>query len=349
LRLDRLDQEIGIYLREYPAAVRAAGVEVLLMGEMALAGPTVAEILRIPYFVVSTSIPHNFGWQAPPSFRALCLPQAARQARMFEVSIFRMKGPIRQILDRYRRDAALGSIARIGSTWPELAHITQWPSCFELPRHNLPPRFFYTGPFAARGPRRPVHFPWDKLRGQPLIYASLGTTRKADPAIYHRIAAACAGLDMQLVITLGGGRTLSPFASLPGNPLIVEDAPQLDLLERADVVITHAGPNTVLETLLQGKPMLALPLALDQPAVALRLKRVGAALVLSPSRSSAEDIRAALLKIKTERRYAEAARAVQIQLSSLRGTERAASIMESRLRTVTHSDMLPARSLECVD
>ena len=100
---------------------------------------------------------------------------------------------------------------------------------------------------------------------------------------------------------------------------------------RADLVITHAGPNTTLETLLSGKPMLALPLALDQPAVAAHLERLGVAEVLSPLHRSAGEIREALLKIRTESRYRKAAKAIQAQLQSLDGAAQTASIVEEAL------------------
>jgi zeaxanthin glucosyltransferase len=327
-RLSHLDQEIGVYMREYLAAISAVGVDALLMGEITLAGPTVAEILRVPYFVVSTSIPHNFGWSAPQTLLPDRTWQEQLQTRILEVSIFRMRGPVRQILDRHRRQAGLGPIAGIGATFPESAHITQWPRCLDVSREKVPDRFFYTGPFVDAGARSSIEFPWDRLNGQPLVYASLGTTRKADPEIYHRIASACSGLDLQLVVTLGGRRNLESFANLPGNPLVVENAPQLDLLKRADLVITHAGPNTVLETLLSGKPMLALPLALDQPAVAAHLERLGVAEVLSPQHRSVDEIREALIKLRTENRYREAAKAIQGELQSLHGAAHAASFVE---------------------
>jgi MGT family glycosyltransferase len=178
-----------------------------------------------------------------------------------------------------------------------------------------------------------------------LVYASLGTTRRADPEIYHRIASACTGLDLQLVITLGGRRKLESFANLPGNPLLVENAPQLDLLQRADLVITHAGPNTALETLLSGKPMLALPVALDQPAVAAHLERLGVAEVLSPQHRSSGEIREALLRLMTENRYREAAKAIQAQLQSLHGTALAASIVEEAL--ASHASVLELQGSWC--
>lgn len=330
-RLKRIDGEMETFLREYPAAIRAAGVDTLIVGEISLTGPTVAEMLRLPYFIVSTSIPHNFGWESPRNITTPLSWLECLQKEILEVSVLRMRGPVRRSLDRYRKQVGLGSIRRIGETFPELAHITQWPQCLETPRSELPANFFYTGPFIDREGRAFVEFPWERLDGRPMIYASLGTTRKGDPAIFHRIAEACNELDLQLVISLGGRRDPMRFIGLPGNPLIVENAPQLELLNRAEIVITHAGPNTVLETLMMGKPMLALPITLDQPAVAARLARLGVAEVLSTESHSAQQIRAALIKVRGSSHYRDTARKLQTQICSLCGLDCAADIIEGAL------------------
>ena len=327
-RLRRIEGDMEAFLREYPAAIRDAGVDTLIMGEISLSGPTLAEILRLPYFIVSTSIPHNFGWDAPRSITNPGSYMDRLQKELLEVSVLRMKGPVRRGLDRYRREIGLGSIRNIQKTFPELAHITQWPRCLDLPRSELPTNFFYTGPFIDEGGRAFVEFPWSRLDGRPLVYASLGTTRKSDTTIFHRIAEACSRLDLQLVISLGGRRDPAMFSDLPGKPLVVGNAPQLELLKRAQIVISHAGPNTVLETLMEGKPLLALPMALDQPAVAARLAALGVAEVLPTENRSTEQLRTALLKVQNDPSYRNAAQKLQSQMQSLRGVERAADIIE---------------------
>ncbi len=114
--------------------------------------------------------------------------------------------------------------------------------------------------------RPSIEFPWRRFDGRPLVYASLGTTRAAQPEILYFIAEACNELNLQLVISLGGRGNPEMFEDLPGRPLVVKDAPQLELLKRADIVISHGGLNTVLETLMEGKPIIAIPIAYDQPA-----------------------------------------------------------------------------------
>jgi zeaxanthin glucosyltransferase len=337
-KLRRIQGDMEAFLSDYPAAIRDAGVDTLIMGEISLSGPTLAEILRLPYFIVSTSIPHNFGWDAPRSIANPGSYMDRLQKQLLEVSVLRMKGPVRRSLDRHRRKVGLGSIRNVQKTFPELAHITQWPQCLDLPRSELPTNFFYTGPFVDDAGRAFVEFPWNRLDGRPLVYASLGTTQKSSPAIFHRIAEACAGLDLQLVISLGGRRDPAMFSDLPGKPLVVGNAPQLELLKLSEIVISHAGPNTVLETLMQGKPLLALPMALDQPAVAARLAALGVAEVLPAENRSTEQLRTTLLKVLNDPSYRNAAQKLRSQMQSLRGLERAADIIEEACLSARTSD-----------
>ncbi len=327
----RIVGDMEMFLRETPAALIDAGVDTLIMDEIALSGPTLAEMLRLPYFVVSTSVPHNFGWTAP---RQVAVPSSwfgSVQNALLQVSVFRMRGPVRRRLDKYRRQAGLGPIREIEAAFPELAHITQLPQCLDFPRSILPRNFYYTGPFLDQAARPSVEFPWDRLDGRPIVYASLGTSRNIEAAIFHLISEACNGLNVQLVVSLGGRRDPKMFDSLPGKPLVVRDAPQLELLKKAEIVITHGGLNTTLETLMEGKPMVVIPKAFDQHAVAARLAWLRVAEVLPLGTLSAQQIHSSLVKLLDNPSYREAARDVQARIRSVRGLERAADVIEEAL------------------
>jgi MGT family glycosyltransferase len=331
-RLHRVASDMEMFLREAPTAIRAANVDALILDEIALAGPTVAQMLDLPYFVISTSVPHNFGWSAP---RRIMPPRTwlnRLQQRLLEISIVRMKGPIRRRLDRFRREAGLRPTRTIKQVFPELAHLTALPQCMDFPRSGLPSNFYYTGPFVDETAREHVDFPWDCLDGRPLVYASLGTTLKGDTKTFELIAEACAGLTVQLVISLGGRRAPEMFRHLVGTPLVVRNAPQLELLKQASIVITHAGPNTAFEALLHGKPMIAIPKNFDQPAIAHRLEWLGVAQVISLKHLSARRIRAALLKVLRDESYQRSAETLHQKIVAVRGLERAASIIEEEFR-----------------
>nr|MBA2813956.1 hypothetical protein [Candidatus Pantoea persica] len=73
--------------------------------------------------------------------------------------------------------------------------------------------------------------------------------------LFETLAKACRELDAELLIAYFGG--LSDF--------------QARKLLRAGAAITHGGLNTVLDAIASGTPLLAIPLAFNQPGIAARL------------------------------------------------------------------------------
>ncbi len=141
------------------------------------------------------------------------------------------------------------------------------------------------------------------------------------------------------MISLGGRRDPEILAGLPGDPVVVREAPQLELIRRAEIVITHGGLNTVLETLMEGKPMLVIPKFFDQPAVAARLERLGVAEALRAETLSLgrEQIRVALAKVSSDPSYRKSAMEVQAKIIAARGLERAAELIEELLEKRQHA------------
>lgn len=332
--LKRITQDLEMYLRETTIALRETNVDVLLVNEIALTGPTVAQLARVPYFIISTSVPHNFGWNDLSWFSGYKYSESwfsLVEAAFLENSALRMRGPVRRALDACRRHVGLGPVRQVQTAFPELAHVTQLPECLDLPRSRLAANFHYTGPFANGAARPHVDFPWDRLDGRPILYASLGTTRNVRAFVFRLIAEACRDFDLQLVISLGGRFDPGMFPDLPGNPLVTKYAPQLELLRLAVIAITHGGPNTVFEALMEGKPMVAIPLAHDQPAIAARLAQLGIAEVLPVMRLSAKSIHRAVTKVLDDPSYRRAAFKMQTKLRSLHGLKRAADVIEEAL------------------
>src|SRR5690606_12954129 len=111
--------------------------------------------------------------------------------------------------------------------------------------------------------REPTPFPWDRLTGEPLIYASMGTLQNGSESVFRTIVEGAAAPGRQLVLSIG--RNLDPerIGPVPANTIGVTRAPQIELLKRAALCITHAGLNTTLESLAQGVPMVAIPVTND--------------------------------------------------------------------------------------
>jgi UDP:flavonoid glycosyltransferase YjiC (YdhE family) len=76
---------------------------------------------------------------------------------------------------------------------------------------------------------------------------------------------------MQLVLSIGPALDPKHIDSLPLNCIVVNHAPQVELLKRSALCITHSGLNTALESLTRRVPMVAIPITNDQPGVAARI------------------------------------------------------------------------------
>jgi zeaxanthin glucosyltransferase len=212
-----------------------------------------------------------------------------------------------------------------------LAQIAQQPAFFDYPRERLPGNFRYTGPWHALESGDKLEFPWEKLDGRPLIYASMGTLQNRQQAIFQAIATAC-GLDAQLVLSLGGHEQRLEL-KLPAAAIVVPFAPQLELLRRAALTITHAGLNTALESLAQGVPMVAIPITNDQPGVASRLEWLGVARVVPPARLTARRLRASIRTVLSEGHYRARAQQWKAEIGNIDGLRLAADIVERAIET----------------
>ncbi len=156
----------------------------------------------------------------------------------------------------------------------------------------------------------------------------MGTVQNRLIDVFYKIAAACEGLDAQLVISLGGSATPESLPNLPGSPLVVEYAPQLELLKKVTLTITHAGMNTTLECLNNAVPMVAIPIANDQPGIAARIAWSGAGEAVPLKRLTVPRLKNAISQVLTQPSYKQNALRLQKAIDTAGGVTRAADIIE---------------------
>ena len=291
-----------------------------------------AELLDIPFVTICSALPFNQEPAIPPLFTTWIYSPAwwaALRNQLVYLLVNPFAQPMKKLRSSYR---TLWQLPPETSCDSQLAIVTQQPAEFEYPRQNLPEYFHFTGPYHNKTSRKPVDFPWDKLNGQPLIYASMGTLQNQLNDVFVAIATACVDLDAQLVISLGGA-SLESLPELPGNPIVVSYAPQLALLERASVAITHAGMNTALECLTYGVPMVAIPITNDQPGVAARVAWTGAGEIVPLNKLTAARLETALKLVLTKESYRQNALRLKQSISQSGGASRAADIIELAIST----------------
>jgi zeaxanthin glucosyltransferase len=186
-----------------------------------------------------------------------------------------------------------------------------------------------TGPFHDPGSRSLIPFPWERVTAERMIYGSLGTLVNGLEHVYRKIIAASAMIPgTQLVLSIGNNIRLEDLGKLPGNAIVVRSAPQLELLKRAHLCITHAGANTVLESLAAGVPMIAIPIGFDQPGMAARVAYHGVGEFLEEENLTSDKLKALITTIMDDPNYKTRAVQMRDEIAAIRGLERAVTIIE---------------------
>jgi MGT family glycosyltransferase len=336
LTLKRIASITKVYLRDTPEIIKIIGIEGLLVDQALAAGGTIAEYLDIPFITICSAVilnreisvpPFNTSWNYNPSWRGIL------RNRIGYTVLNQVGRPVRNTIQSYRQHWNLPPLKNTTQQYSPLAQISQQPAELEFPRQHLPKHFHFTGPYHYSGSRKAIPFPYEQLTEQPLIYASMGTLQNRLLWIFQIIAEACTGLDAQLVISLGGGNSPGSLPELPGNPLVVNYAPQLELLQKATLTITHAGMNTTLECLANGIPMVAIPIANDQPGVAARIAWTGAGEMVSLKKLNRERLQQAIKEVLTQDTYQQNALRLQEAIKHAGGVTKAADIVEQAVST----------------
>jgi zeaxanthin glucosyltransferase len=323
-------------LQSLPDVVQKSGVDALLIDTVQIYAELGAMQLGMPYLHVANAIHFDYSGYTP-----LCLygrphqttPEAFARNREDVAKFVKILDNANAGIKAYAEKAGLEiDWDDPSSTTSPFALITQVPGAFDYESSHWPPQFRLTGPFHDGNGREPLDFPWERLTGEPLIYASMGTILNGRADVFRTIVAALAKhKDLQLVLSIGDQIDPQQIGRVPSNAIIVKRAPQLDLLKEASVCITNAGLNTVLESLAQGVPQVAIPVTFDQPGVAARIAAKQTGVVTSLDKLTPNHLSDLLNEVLTNSSYRRNARDLQNAIAEANGLSVAADLVEESL------------------
>lgn len=195
---------------------------------------------------------------------------------------------------------------------------------------DLPSNYRFTGPVLTER-RISCEFDWDTFNSSTgkKILVSIGTTFDHDhkKAFFQKVIDAFKDKDLTVVLVSDP----KLFDCWPENFIVSQQVPQLELLPHLDGVVCHGGHNTVSETLLNGLPLVVIPIAYDQSHVAGRVVRTGAGERLNFNRFKAHHLNEAVRQILNNPNYREAAQVIRQSFIEAGGTPTAASLLEKAL------------------
>jgi zeaxanthin glucosyltransferase len=325
-------------LNSLPAILTEAAVDAVVIDTVLFYVELAPISLDLPYVHVSNALHCDYSGYTP-----ICLygwphettPAALIRNREGVKNFFKRLEPTLAVAKTYAESKGVKpDWDNPYATRSKLAWISQTPRAFDFDSSHWPSQFHHTGPFHDGFGRTPADFPWNQLSGKPLVYASMGTMMNGIADVYRVIGTAATRVKgIQLVLSIGDQICPKEIGPLPANTIVVKRAPQLELLKYASVCITHAGLNTVLESLAQGVPQVAIPINVDQPGVAARIAEKKTGLFLPFKELNESRLSFLLDQVLNDPIYRDNARHFQKVIAQTDGLSEAARLLERAFET----------------
>ena len=316
-----------------PETLSKAGVDGIVLDQYQPYVELIPMHLRMPFVHVSNALHVDYTGRTPICFVDWPYQTGGDALARNIVGVRRARillEPVTAIAQAYAKEVGLSvDWHNPHATLSPLAWVTQCPREFDFDCAPDFPQFHYAGPFHDGRGRMDFDFPWQQLTGEPIVYASMGTLQNGLIDIFRAIVQAAVGLqELQFVLAVGDQLDPQQLGVLPANLVVVRHAPQIEILRRSALCITHAGLNTALESLASGVPMLAVPITNDQPGVAARIAAKQVGVVLSPDHASPRNVVAAIKQLLGDATVRENVQSMQEALRSIDGLAIAAGILE---------------------
>ena len=141
--------------------------------------------------------------------------------------------------------------------------------------------FHFVGPSINPSSRQSSEYDSDyRQQGQPLIYVSLGTIHSANSTLYRQMFHWFVDYPAKFLLSIGQHTDISNLGPIPENFMVRNHVPQLDVLPKVDLFITHGGMNSIHEGLYYGVPLVFVPQQMEQLFNAQVVEAQGAGIIV---------------------------------------------------------------------
>ena len=252
-------------------AVRAERPDYIVHDSLCLWGRIVAHVLDVP--AVASVATAAF---CPESFHGCPRARALRRKKIAEAraGLRLFRDWRRELQTRY----GVRPIALIDTfTNKQPLNVCYLPRELQPYAEKFGDEFLFVGPCDPMRARS-VEFPFERLDDRPLVLVSFGTVHNPGQAFFEGFLAAVRGEDLQAVLVLSPGIEVVALGEVPANVIVrpTGTVPQLQLLERAALFITHGAGGGLREGVLCGVPLLAVPQTYEQELLSMQMAAQGA-------------------------------------------------------------------------
>ncbi|MGQ5640574.1 MULTISPECIES: macrolide family glycosyltransferase [unclassified Streptomyces] len=211
----------------------------------------------------------------------------------------------------------------------ETRSIVFLPREFHYDGETFDERFVFAGPCLGD---RSFQGTWEPSSAdRPVLLISLGTAATGWPEFFHTAVEALRDSEWEVVMAVGDHLDPAELGDLPAHFHVRRHVPQLDVLRRARLFVTHGGMNSAMEALHHGVPMVVIPQMNEQKANGLRVEELGLGRHLAKEDTTAQSLRQAVDEIAGDPGVRERVDALSNSMRATDGPAVAADAIESFL------------------
>ena len=169
----------------------------------------------------------------------------------------------------------------------------------------------------------------DELPDEPIVLVTLGTVFNRRPELLERLCRGALRAGTNVICTLGPRQDARSLPALQRLGVQVADyVPFGDILPHCAAVVTHGGYNTMLAALMQGVPLMLVPLGADNVHNAERCAEEGAGLTAAAETVTERRVAELVSIMVTQPEFRDAAERLGARTAALPGAAAAVPILE---------------------
>ncbi|TXT59486.1 MAG: putative Glycosyltransferase, MGT family [Promethearchaeota archaeon] len=323
-----------IVCEQLPEILKHNHIDIIICDQLEAAVALVADKLKIPFITVCNAMAIVMDNTIPPFFTSWSYKTTDTRLNLneafYKVADFILKHDTRA-LEEWRKKWDMPTregMNRYFAVSPLLTLCQQSPS-LEFPRTKINRDWYYCGPF-RNSTLSPYPNPNLSNEERKFVYVSFGSLLGSRFRLLKKCIKISHHLGLEPVIAHAGLLKKKEVKKLQKYAHVYEYVKQPEIFNQCDLLISHCGLNTVLDALSYGRPILALPIGIEQGAIATKLKRVGCALIVK--RKWKRKIRKTLSELLSNPEYVKNALSLKKEIENAGGEQRALELIEKSLR-----------------
>jgi len=318
-----------VVCRELPQIIEREKIDFIVCDQLEPAVALVADYLKIPFVTICNAMAIVMDLTYPPFFTSwdykITKTRLHINRGFYQVADFILKRDSR-VLEKWRKE--WGMEERIGMNRyfanSKLAILSQQTKSLEFPLTEINKDWFYCGPF--RNSRFAPYILPDLPKDDKInVYISLGSIQGSRFKLFKKCIQACNALGLRAIVVHAGLLKAEQIKELEKDALVFDYVKQPDIFQYCKILISHCGLNTALDALSYGRPIIAIPMGIEQGAIATKLKRIGCAVVVKNPKK--KNLQKALSEILSKPEYEQNYELVKQEIEASGGAEKAIDVI----------------------